>query len=252
MPSDHGSASAPGWTAGAGPRDAFWRGAISAPSTPVLVVLMTFIGFGALARDTGFDLTQALFATVFMFALPGQVVLADAIAHGAGLAAAGFAVTLTAVRLLPLTFSLMPLMRDGTTPRWLELVLSHLVSITSWIEAMRRLPPLPRTLRMPFYAGFCMVLAIGTVVATLTGFVLAAQVAPAIAAGFIFLTPVYFFLSLIAAAKDRSDMAALAIGAVLGPLLFLAAPGYDLVLTGLIGGTLAYGGARWRKRRRTP
>ncbi len=238
----------PEWTKGASRGDAFWRGIGGVPSTPVLVVVITFLGFGALAHDVGFDIYQAAFVTAVVFALPGQVVLADEIAHGAGLLAAAFAVTLTAVRLLPLVFSLMPVMRDGKSPRWPEFVLSHFTAITLWIEAMRRLPPLPRNLRMPYFAGFSAGLSAGTMSATILGYHLAAQLPPQIAAGFVFLTPIYFFLSLIATAVGGADRMALAVGTVLGPALFLLAPGYDLFLTGLIGGSAAYFMVRRRKR----
>ncbi len=238
----------PAWTRGASPGVAVRRGFLDSPSTPVIVVVITFFGFGALARDVGLDIRQALFITGTVFALPGQVVLADEIAHGTGLVAATFAVTLTAVRLLPLTFSLMPLMRDRNSPRWAEFLLSHLIAITLWIEAMRRLPALPRTLRMPYFAGFGAALVIGVVTATYVGFTLSANVPATVAAGFVFLTPVYFFLSLVATARSDADAAALVIGSVIGPVLFLLAPGFDLLLTGLTGGTLAYGFMRWRRQ----
>lgn len=241
-------APAPDWTSGATRAGAFRRGFAESPSTPVIVVVITFVGFGALARDVGLDIRQALFITGVVFALPGQVVLVDEIAHGASLVAAAFAVTLTAVRLLPLTFSLMPLMRDGNSPRWLEFALSHVIAITLWIEAMRRLPELPRSLRMPYFAGFGAALVIGVVTATWAGFVLSANVPAAVAAGFVFLTPIYFFLSLVATARSDADAAALVIGSVIGPVLFLLAPGFDLFLTGLTGGTLAYVFMKWRNR----
>ncbi len=240
---------APAWTVGASRGHAFRRGLIEAPSAAVLVVFVTFVGFGALARDVGLTGAQALFVTLTVFALPGQVVLADQIAHGAGLAATAFAVTLTAVRLLPLTFSLMPLLRDGRSPRWLEFLLCHFVAITVWIESMRRLPPLPRALRVPYYAGFALAVMIGAISATWLGFTLAAGVPAAISAGFVFLTPIYFFLSLIGAAASDADKAALVLGALLGPPLFLLLPGFDLLLTGLIGGTGAYVFMRVRRRK---
>jgi predicted branched-subunit amino acid permease len=219
-----------------------------APSVPVLVVVITFVGFGALARDVGFDIYQAAFVTAVVFALPGQVVLADEIAHGASLLAATFAVVLTAVRLLPLAFSLMPVLRDGAPRRWQELLLCHFIAITIWLEAMRRLPPLPRHLRTAYFTGFAIVLASAIMSATILGFLLAARVPPPVAAGFVFLTPIYFFLSLVETAVSRADRLAFAVGVVLGPVLFTLAPGYDLFLTGLVGGTGAYLVTRRRRR----
>lgn len=238
----------PAWTRTATRRRAFLRGLAEAPSTPVVVVFATFVGFGALARDVGLDLMQVVFVSATVFALPGQVVLVDQIGQGAALAATAFAVMLTAVRLLPLTVSLMPYLRGPGTARWMEFLLSHFVAITIWIESMRRLPALPAALRMPYYAGLAAALFTVNVFAAAIGYLLAAELPPALSAGLIFLTPVYFCLSLLAAARTHADLAAVVLGAIAGPVLFLLAPGFDLVLAGLVGGTAAYAGGRlWRR-----
>lgn len=218
---------------------------MAAPSVPVIVVLATFVGFGALAEGAGLTMAQAVFVTVSVFALPGQVVLVDQIAQGTALFSTAFAVTLTSVRLLPLTLSLMPYLRDGITPRWVEFIFAHMLAITMWIESMRRLPQLPERLRSPFYGGFVSALFAGILCATALGFLLSGQVPQEIGAGLIFLTPIYFFLSLIAVSKSHIDLLAVAIGAVLGPVLFVMTPGLDLFLTGLIGGTAAYALSYW-------
>ena len=230
----------PAWCRVASRHDAYIRGIAAAPSVPVFVVLATFVGFGALAEGAGLTISQAVFVSISVFALPGQVVLVDQIAQGAALLATAFAVTLTSVRLLPLTISLMPYLRDGITPRWMEFLFAHVLAITMWIESMRRIPQLPVQLRAPYYGGFVSALFIGILCATTLGFLLSGQVPREIGAGLIFLTPIYFFLSLIAVAQNRIDFLAIAIGTALGPVLFLMAPGLDLFLTGLIGGTAAY------------
>src|SRR5689334_12040086 len=90
---------------------AFARGLRLVVSVPAFVLFSTSIGFGALARDGGFDLAHAVFMSATMFALPNQVVLVDQLARGATLAGAALAVTLTAVRLMPMTVTLVPLLR---------------------------------------------------------------------------------------------------------------------------------------------
>lgn len=227
---------------------AFMHGAFGAPSIPVLVVTVTFIGFGALARDTGLDVFQALFVTLSVFALPGQVVLADEAAKGSGLAAVAFAVMLTSVRLLPMSYSLFPVMRAKNTPLWLEIILSHFVAITVWLEAMRRLPKQHKELRVAYFSGFAVAMMAGLLTATVAGYFLAARVPPPVAAGMVFLTPVYFFLSLLESSQNIADRGAVLAGVILGPLLFLVIPGLDLVLTGLIGGTACYGFMKWREK----
>lgn len=219
MRGSKGAKPAPHWTAKATRWDALWRGVIEAPSIPVVVVMSTFLGFGALARDLGFSLGQAVFVSAGVFALPGQVVLLDQIAHGATLATATFAVTLTAVRLLPMTVYLMPLLRDQTTPHWMIYFLSQLVAITTWVESLRRLPPLPAELRVPYFASFAITVFLANLVATVIGYEMAAQVPLAISAGLIFLSPLYFLLSLMASMQTSADIAALVLGSVLGPVI---------------------------------
>ncbi len=228
------------WAGEIAPGRAMLRGAAAVPSTPAVVLFCTFIGFGALAHETGFTLGQALFTTATIFALPGQVVLADQLARGAAISTAAFAVMLTAVRLMPMTVALMPEMRGTRARRALEFVACHFIAVTSWIEARRRLPFVPRDLRLPYYIGFGSALCTATLVGTVTGFALAREVPVVIAAALLFLTPVYFILSLVATMQTREDQLAVLLGSALGPLLFLFMPGFDLLATGLIGGTMAY------------
>lgn len=231
---------------------AFLRGSVAAFSIPVLVVTISYIGFGALARDLGFDVWQAVVLAAGMFALPGQVVLVDQAAKGAGMAATALAVTMTSIRLLPLAFSLFPLMRSARTSRWVELLLAHFVAITVWLESMRRFPGIPRELRAAFFAGFVLTMAFVLSVATAVGHGLASRVPDAVAAGMVFLTPIYFTLSLIEGARFTADRIALVLGGVLGPVMYLLLPGFDLLLTGLVGGTAAYLAARWKRRNGAP
>lgn len=219
----------------------------NAMSIPGAVLFASAFGFGAFARESGFDLAQVIFVAG-IFALPGQVVLADEWAAGTGLAAAFLAVTLTAVRLLPMTVALLPVIRGSRTPLWQQLVLSHLVAITVWIEAMRHTPALAREARAPFFAGMGLVLFPAVILAAACGHIAAGLVPEPVAAGLMFLTPLYFLLSMLAAARERLDLAAIMVGLVLGPLFFLAAPGIDLLLTGIVGGTIAYVATRRRKR----
>ena len=239
----------PDWCDGATAGRAFRRGALAAPSTPAIVLFFTFIGFGVLARETGLSLSEALFMTGIVFALPGQVVLLDELARGATVGAAAFAVMLTAVRLIPMTASIMPYLRGSRLPRWLTIVAAHFIAVTAWVENMRRLPSLPAELRLPFFLGFVSVLSLSTMLATMAGFLLAGAVSKLFAAGFLFLTPIYFILSLLGSARVLSDRMAVLFGMLLGPVIFLLVPEFDLLLTGLIGGTLAYGIGRWRMRR---
>jgi predicted branched-subunit amino acid permease len=240
MLTDQSPAVAPAWTATATQSQAFWQGARLLFSVPCLLLFGTAIGFGALARDVGLTFGNTLFVAVTMVALPNQVVLVDEIARGAAVTAIALAVTLTALRLLPMTVSLMPLMRGSKRRPLAEFVATWPIAITSWIEGMRRLPELPPDLRLAFHYGTCLGMVTSTVTGSLVGYLLAGNLPPILAAALLFMTPIYFLLSLITTSKTLADHAALGLGAVIGPVMFLAVPGFDLMLTGLIAGTAAY------------
>lgn len=224
---------------------AAWRGAKETPLVPPLVLGMSFLGFGALAKETGLPLLHTLFMSVFVFALPGQVVLVDAMARGASVLTAALAVTATAVRLLPMTVSMLPLIRDRGGPRWMEPVAAYFVAITFWVEVMRRAPHLPRRLRSAYTLGIAALLVTASTAGAGMGFVLAAVVPKTLAAALLFLTPLYFLLSMLAASGGARDILPILAGIVLGPLLHLVLPDWDLLLTGLIGGTFSFFALRW-------
>lgn len=244
-----GAAGTPAWAATANGWEATGRGFRVAFSVPGLVLFATSIGFGALARDLDVTLIETLTLAAVMYATPAQVVMIDQLARGAALLAVAFSVTLTAVRLLPMTVTLMPLVRDGTRPLWMHLVAVHFCAITAWIEGHRRLPHLPAHVRLPFFIGLGFGLVMMTMTGSAAGHILAATLPPALSAALLFATPLYFLLSLIGNARVLADQLAVALGAALGPALYILVPGLDLFLAGVVGGTLAHVAARsWRTR----
>jgi predicted branched-subunit amino acid permease len=219
---------------------AFADGLKAAVSVPAGVLFATALGFGALARDGGFTLGHTAFMTLTMFALPNQVVLVDQLARSEAAAVAAFAVALAAVRLFPMTATIVPMFRGSRRRPWLEFAAAHFVAITTWIEAIRRLPQLPADLRLPYQLGLGVSIAAVMLAGALGGFALAGRVPAGIAAALLFLTPLYFLLSLIATSRSRMDLGATAAGCVLAPAFFAFLPGLDLLATGLAGGTLAF------------
>jgi len=233
----------------ASPRYAFWRGMAVGGSVPGIILFASAAGFGALARDAGFSLANAVYMMGIFFALPAQVVMLDQIARGASVWAGTLAVSLTGLRLLPMSVVLMPLLKGPRANRWRYLLAGHFIAVTAWMEGWRRLPLVPAHLRMDHFIGIGIGLVLATLAGTAFGYELAGTVPPVVAAVLLFLTPIYFLLSLIATASGLSDRLAIGIGALLGPPLYLVAPGFDLLLAGVIGGSIAHFGAKARTRR---
>ena len=220
--------------------DALKEGAKVALSAPAWVLVMSFFGFGALAQDLGFSAFQAGLIALFVYALPGQVVLVTAMAGGMAFAPLFLAVSFSAVRLMPMTVSLLPMLRSEETPKWRLYLLAHFVAITIWIESMRHLPHVVRHYRASFFLGFGLAMVATSTVGALAGHRFAADLPVVVAAALLFLMPIYFLVTLSNAARVLSDRLAFVLGLLIGPMAFMLFPDGDLVITGLVGGTLGW------------
>jgi predicted branched-subunit amino acid permease len=230
----------PTWTLHATRRVAAWHGARETPFLPAVILFGTFIGFGALTSETGLTWLDTVFMSVFVFALPAQVALVDQMARGASILTAALAVTATAVRLLPMTVALLPMVRDRRVPKWMEFAVAYFVAVTMWVESMRRAPGIPRHLRAAYVLGITTWLVVFSTAGGLIGFFLAARVPPVIAAALLFMTPSYFLLSMLASTRSPAGVTPIVLGLLLGPLFHVLLPEFDLFLTGLIGGSISF------------
>ncbi|MCF3639091.1 AzlC family ABC transporter permease [Rhizobium sp. TRM95111] len=218
-------------------------------SVPAIILLLSFVGFAAFTAEAGVPVEQVMFMTGAVWALPAKVILVGSMLSGAHLAAAFIAVTLSSVRMMPMVAALVPELRTPRTPTWLLLILSHFVAITAWVFAMERVGALPREGRVPFFAGFGITLTAANILLVGLAYGLVAELPPIVAGCLFFLTPVYFLSSIWISARHRVIYWALGVGLASGALFHEIAPEYDILLAGLIGGTLAWF-AEWRMRRR--
>ena len=236
----------PAWAATAGQGEAYVRGLRAVLGVGGYVLFAGSVGFGALIRDLGLGVGFAIWSSVVLYALPAQVIMATALAGNASLIAAAFAVSLTSIRLLPMTVTLTPLLRDNRGRHWREVMAVHLVTITSWIEGNRRLGPLPPAIRLSHFLGFGSGFMAFTAIGAAVGFAIAGSMPVALTAALLFFTPSYFTLSMLATARVPADRLAVALGFVIGPLVYRFAPDLDLVVAGIVGGTIAYRAGRRR------
>lgn len=228
----------------------FLRGARHILSIPALVLIAAMVGFTALARDAGFPLFQIIFLTLTVWALPSQVVFIGMVGSGGSLPAVGLAVALSAMRFLPMTMAWTPVVRGPGTSRLMLFLLSSFVAVTAWVFAMARLPRLPRPARAPYFAGFGTALTCTTACAMALSYQLIGDLPAFAAAALVFLTPVYFLLALWGSARVRADRVALIAGLGLGPVCTLLVPEADILIAGIVGGTLAWGGGRLSAQKR--
>src|SRR5918999_2148275 len=121
----------------------FWRGARDALSLPALVLGFSILGIGSLARDAGFPAGAAVLSTIMMWAGPAQAVFFASVAAGTSFPVIAFAVTLSSVRLLPMTVAVLPLLRRPGQGLATQLAAAHFIAVTMWVEGLRRVWPPP-------------------------------------------------------------------------------------------------------------
>ncbi len=218
----------------------FLVGAKTSLSPAGMVLFLTFFAYGALVASSNLPIELGLGLTIFVFAIPGQVVLVDEIARGSSLITAGLLTTFTSIRLLPLTVSLLPVIREENTPKWLEISIAHFIAVTVWVQSMVNLSPLPKDQRALHCLGFCIGLLLFTSCGTIIGFYAAHFLPSNIAAATLMITPIYFFLSLIETAKRETERLAFLLGITLAIPLTIWSPNWALIGSGLIGGSVAY------------
>jgi predicted branched-subunit amino acid permease len=217
------------------------EGARQALGGPMLIVAASLVGVGGIARDAGFSLEVAVGSTIFIWAGPAQLLFFSAVAAKMAWPAIAVSISLSSVRFVPMCVALLPMLRARRTRNLSLIAAAHCISVTTWAEAMRRLPPLPRAARMPFFLGFSSMCLLGTSCSTAVGHALIGQMSRPFAAGLLFLTPIYFVSTLLRAARQPIDWMALVLGLAIAPFAQAWAPaGFDLPVLGAIGGTLAF------------
>jgi predicted branched-subunit amino acid permease len=213
---------------------------IDALPAPALVLGASYVGFGSLCRESALSLAQGLVSTASAWALPGQIATIELFAIGTNTLLITLAVALTNARLLPMTVTLMPFLRAPGIPRWRYFLFAHFVAVTAWAQGMQRCPLMPAEQRLPYFAGFALTLWLASLLGTAIGYVAAGVLPDAVTLGFVFLNPLYFMLIFLSDLRQRLRALALALGAALGPPLFLIDSEWGLLMTGLAAGTAAF------------
>ena len=98
--------------------------------SPTISLAACFVALGALLKDAGFNLQQSAASSIFTYALPGQLVMAESLLIGTSLINIFIAVWLVNFRLYPMTVSLFPLLAHKSQPRWKYLLSLSLIHIS--------------------------------------------------------------------------------------------------------------------------
>lgn len=229
----------------------FFQGMKGLLSLPGFILMSAFVGFTALAFQSGLSRGEATFLTAAVWALPSQMIVVGAISSGAGVLTTFIAVSLASMRMTPMVAALIPEIREKKTSSILLLFLSHFVAITAWVYTLKRIREIPRERRIAFFAGLGITLTLvnSAIVFSLYGVV--AELPPIAAGTLYFLTPMYFVMSIWESARQSVIYWALVLGVLIAPLSHELFPSFDMLVTGLVAGTAAYLIDRIRRGRAT-
>ena len=103
----------------------------NALGVPALLLFSAMTGFGSLAQEQGLSLWISMLSTVLIWGMPGQVVHVELYGLGAPLIAVALGVAGANARFLPMTLSMMPLLRKAPHHRRWNYLLVHMISINT-------------------------------------------------------------------------------------------------------------------------
>ena len=124
----------------------------NALGVPALLLFSAMTGFGSLAQEQGLSLWISMLSTVLIWGMPGQVVHVELYGLGAPLIAVALGVAGANARFLPMTLSMMPLLRKAPHHRRWNYLLVHMISINTWAEMMRKGDEIPVERRVAYFS----------------------------------------------------------------------------------------------------
>lgn len=222
-----------------GSRAVFRRAITDSLSLPAIILLTTMMGFGSLARVSGFEPSMAVAATVLIWGLPGQLAMVDMTASGHAMFATVMACSLANARFLPMVVSFLPTINAGLTRPWPLFVYAQLLSINSWAMCLKAFPGVDPPFRRFYYVVFASSILLAAVTGTVLGYHASGVLPEPIVLGFVFLSPLFFAL-VLSGVPGLPGRLSLVFGCAVMMIAHALVPDVDLVVTGIVGGTLGF------------
>ena len=208
--------------------------------SPTISLAACFVALGALLKDAGFNLQQSIASSIFTYALPGQLVMAESLLIGTSILNIFIAVWLVNFRLYPMTVSLFPLLAHKSQPRWKYLLSCHFLAVSSWLVAKEGYKKVDKKHRIDFWIGVGFGTWTTAIIFTVVGFLLADTLNKDIMIGLAIVNPVYFYCMMLGAMKDLKISLAVIGGTILGPIIYLYSSEWSILFTGIIAGSIAF------------
>ena len=213
---------------------------IKGANSPALALAASFIAIGALLKNVGFSLQESIFSTLFTYALPGSLVMAETLIIGGSLLNIFIAVWLVNARLYPMTVSLMPLLIHKDQPKWKYYLSCHFVAVSSWLIVKDKYLKLKKINRIDFWFGIGSATWAIAILSTIIGFFASDYLNKNIMIGLAIVNPIYFICMMIDSMKTIQVKISIISGSILGPIFYNLSQEWCILFGGFIAGTIAY------------
>ena len=213
---------------------------IKSADSPAIALFASFIAVGALFKSIGLNIQESVFSTLLTYALPGSLIMAESLIVGASLLNIFLAVWLVNARLYPMTVSLFPLLTHKSQPRLKYYLACHFIAVSAWLIMRSNYKQIPKKHRIDYWIGIGSATVSVSVLGTYIGFSFSDYFNKDMMIGLAILNPIYFLCMMVGASKTIQITLSVALGIILGPVIYLFSPEWSILLAGVIGGTIAY------------
>ncbi len=220
----------------------FFKGfkSILSYDSPAIALGCCFIAIGALLKDLGFNIQESVFSTMLTYALPGSLVMAESLLIGSSLLNIFLAVWFVNARLYPMAVSLFPLMMHKNQPKWKYYFSCHFIAVSAWLIMKSNYEKIEKENRIDFWIGIGSATWSVAVLGTILGFYFSGYLNKEMMIGLAVVNPIYFMCMMVGASKTLEITLSVVLGVTLGPIFYFFSPEWSILLSGVIGGTIAY------------
>ena len=208
--------------------------------SPAIPLAACFIALGALLKDAGFNIQQSAASSLFTYALPGQLVMAESLLVGASVINIFIAVWLVNFRLYPMTVSLFPLLNHVSQPKWKYYLSCHFIAVSSWLIMKDNYENIEKENRIDFWIGIGVATWSVAIFSTIIGYVASDFFNKDILIGLAIINPIYFICMMVGAMKTFQISLSVILGATLGPIFYFLSAEWCILFGGFTAGTIAF------------
>ena len=220
----------------------YLKGLLSVRSveSPAIPLAACFIALGALLKDAGFNIQQSAASSLFTYALPGQLVMAESFLVGASLVNIFIAVWLVNARLFPMAVSMFPLLKSKKQPKWKYYISCHFLAVSSWLIMKKDYRTINENYRIDFWMGIGTATWSIAIFSTILGYLVSDYLSKDMMIGLAIVNPVYFFCMLLGSMKNIAIGTSVILGTILGPAFYLISPEWCILYGGVTAGIIAF------------